>query len=92
MRAGGKGVKKADKVFRLVGKKFNHRPELQIEALGRVIEVLKKVDSAKYAAKVAKKAFAEKLTLKEAVVALGLLSEEEFDRFVRPEDMVGPKA
>ena len=44
------------------------------------------------AAKVAKKAFAEKLTLKEAVVALGLLSEEEFDRFVRPEDMVGPKA
>ena len=44
------------------------------------------------AAKVAKKAFAEKLTLKEAVVALGLLSEEEFDRFVRPKDMVGPKA
>jgi fumarate hydratase class II len=44
------------------------------------------------AAKVAKKAFAEILTLKEAVVALGLLTEEEFDRHVRPEDMVGPRA
>jgi fumarate hydratase class II len=44
------------------------------------------------AAKVAKKAFAENLTLKEAVVALGLLTEEEFDRHVRPEDMVGPRA
>ncbi len=44
------------------------------------------------AAKVAKKAFQENLTLKESVVALGLLSGEEFDEAVRPEEMTGPKA
>ncbi len=43
------------------------------------------------AAKVAKKAYAEGTTLKEAAVALGLLSEEQFDEWVRPEDMLGPK-
>ena len=40
------------------------------------------------AAKVAKKAFAENISLREAVIALGLLSGEEFDRAVRPEKMV----
>ncbi len=44
------------------------------------------------AAKVAKKALAEGTTLKEAAVALGLASAEEFDRWVRPEDMLGPRA
>ncbi len=44
------------------------------------------------AAKVAKKAHAEGTTLKEAVVALGLLTEEEFDEKVRPEKMIGPRA
>lgn len=44
------------------------------------------------AAKVAKKAHAEKSTLKEAAVALGLLTEEEFDEKVRPEKMIGPKS
>jgi fumarate hydratase class II len=43
-------------------------------------------------AKVAKKAFADNATLKETAVALGLLSAEDFDRFVRPQDMIGPKA
>lgn len=43
------------------------------------------------AAKVAKKAHAENTTLREAVVALGLLTAEEFDEKVRPENMVGPK-
>ncbi len=43
------------------------------------------------AAKVAKKAFAENITLKQAVVALGLLTAEKFDEVVRPEDMIGPK-
>ncbi|MDP8228175.1 MAG: class II fumarate hydratase [Candidatus Electryoneaceae bacterium] len=42
-------------------------------------------------AKVAKKAHAENTTLKEAVVALGLLTAEEFDEKVRPENMIGPK-
>ena len=37
------------------------------------------------AAKVAKKAHKEGTTLKQAVLALGLLTEEEFDQWVRPE-------
>jgi fumarate hydratase class II len=44
------------------------------------------------AAKVAKKAFADNTTLKEAAVALELLSADDFDKFVRPENMIGPKA
>ncbi len=42
------------------------------------------------AAKIAKKAFDENITLKAAAMALGLLSEEEFDETVRPENMIGP--
>jgi len=44
------------------------------------------------AAKVAKKAHAEGKTLKEAAVELGLLTPEQFDEYVRPEKMIGPKA
>jgi fumarate hydratase class II len=43
------------------------------------------------AAKVAKKAHAEGITLREAVIALKLLSGEEFDRLVRPEKMLAPE-
>jgi len=43
------------------------------------------------AAKVAKKAFEENTTLKEAAVSLKFLTSEEFDEKVRPEDMTGPK-
>jgi fumarate hydratase class II len=43
------------------------------------------------AAKVAKKAYEDGSTLKEAAVALDLLTEAEFDKWVRPEKMVGPK-
>ena len=42
------------------------------------------------AAKVAKKAHKEGTTLKQAVVALGLLAEHEFEQWVRPESMLGP--
>ena len=42
------------------------------------------------AAKVAKTAFAEGITLREAAVRLGFLTAEAFDRIVRPEKMVGP--
>ena len=44
------------------------------------------------AAKVAKKAHKDGGTLKEAAIALGLVTSEDFDRWVRPENMVGPKA
>lgn len=40
------------------------------------------------AAEIAKKAYKEKSTLKEAGVALGYLTEKQFDEWVRPEDMV----
>jgi len=43
------------------------------------------------AAKVAKKAHREGTTLKEAAVALGLMTAEQFDEWVRPEKMLGPR-
>ncbi|HIK22881.1 MAG TPA: class II fumarate hydratase [Thermosynechococcus sp. M3746_W2019_013] len=43
------------------------------------------------AAAVAKKAYSEGKTLKEAAVELGYLTAEEFDRWVRPERMLGEK-
>jgi len=43
------------------------------------------------AAKVAKKAHKEGTTLKQAAIALGLLSSEQFDEWVRPQDMIHPK-
>jgi fumarate hydratase class II len=42
------------------------------------------------AAKVARKAHAEGTTLREAAVVLGFLSGEEFDRLVKPDEMLGP--
>lgn len=44
------------------------------------------------AAKIAKTAHKENSTLKATAVKLGLLSEEEFDKYVIPEDMIAPKA
>ncbi|HYM21455.1 MAG TPA: class II fumarate hydratase [Candidatus Kapabacteria bacterium] len=41
------------------------------------------------AAKIAKKAHKESMTLREAGIALGLLTGEQFDEWVRPEKMVG---
>ncbi|MEY2949258.1 MAG: hypothetical protein RLZZ248_459 [Bacteroidota bacterium] len=41
------------------------------------------------AAAIAKKAHAEHSTLKEAAIELGLLTAEEFDAWVKPEDMIG---
>ena len=43
------------------------------------------------AAQVAKKAHGEGTTLKEAALALGLRTAEDFDAWVKPEDMLGPK-
>ena len=43
------------------------------------------------AAKVAKKAYQDNSTLKEAAAALNLIKPEEFDEKVRPEKMIGPK-
>jgi fumarate hydratase class II len=40
------------------------------------------------AAAIAKKAYSENTTLKEAALSLGLLTPEEFDAWVKPEDMI----
>ena len=42
------------------------------------------------AAKVAKKAYAENITLRQAAIDLKLLTGEQFDDFVRPENMIAP--
>ncbi|NBX02502.1 MAG: class II fumarate hydratase [Alphaproteobacteria bacterium] len=42
------------------------------------------------AAKIAKKAHKEHSSLKEAGIALGLLTSEQFDEWVKPETMLGP--
>lgn len=44
------------------------------------------------AAKVAKKAYEENITLKEAAVALDILTAEKFEDVVKPDQMIGPKA
>jgi fumarate hydratase class II len=43
------------------------------------------------ASKVAKKAHNEGTTLKEACLSLGYLTEEEFDKYLVPKDMLKPK-
>ena len=42
------------------------------------------------AAKIAKKAHKEGTTLKASAIELGLLTNEQFDQWVRPENMIGP--
>ena len=44
------------------------------------------------AAKIAKTAHKEGTTLKEAAIASGLLTEEEFERYVDPKTMIYPNA
>jgi fumarate hydratase class II len=43
------------------------------------------------AAEIAKKAYRDNTTLREAALALGYVSGADFDRWVRPEDMLGPR-
>jgi fumarate hydratase, class II len=43
------------------------------------------------AAMIAKEAYKEDITLRQATVALGYLTEEEYDKIVNPADMVRPK-
>lgn len=44
------------------------------------------------AAAIARHAYEENISLRDAAVTLGLLGGEEFDRLVRPEEMISPKA
>ena len=44
------------------------------------------------AAEIAKKAHRDGTTLREAALALGYVAGEDFDRWVRAEEMIGPKS
>jgi fumarate hydratase class II len=44
------------------------------------------------AVQIGKLALAEGLTLRDAAARLGFVSPEDFDRWVRPEEMLGPHA
>ena len=61
---------------------------VDIEALARKV-----INDIGYdnSARIAKHAFAHDLTLKEAALQLGLLTEEQFDRWVQPDRMLGPR-
>ncbi|MDO4223870.1 MAG: lyase family protein, partial [Acinetobacter sp.] len=63
---------------------FLHHSLMLVTALNRKIGY-------ENAAKVAKTAYKNDQSLKETAVALGLLTAEEFDEIVRPEQMVAPK-
>ncbi|KEF36682.1 fumarase, class II [Schinkia azotoformans MEV2011] len=43
------------------------------------------------AAEIAKKAFKDNTTLKKTAVQLGYLTEEQFDEYIKPKDMIHPK-
>lgn len=60
---------------------FLHNSLMLVTALNREIGYDK-------AAQIAKKAYLENTTLKEATLALGFLSAEEFDRIVDPKKMI----
>ena len=57
------------------------------------IEVMRAMRDAGYdaAAKIAKHALAQGSTLREAALQLGYLTDEEFDAWVRPENMIAPR-
>ena len=41
--------------------------------------------------KLLKKAYKDQSSLREAVIELGFLTAEEFDKYVNPEEMIHPK-
>ena len=42
-------------------------------------------------AEVAKKAYKDNITLREAIIELGYLTGDEFDKLVQPADMINPR-
>ncbi len=69
-----------------------HREEIERKLRGSLMLVTALAPHIGYdsAAKVAKHAHAHGTTLRDAALALGLVTDEQFDAWVRPEEMVGP--
>ena len=61
------------------------------EAPRQLIDALNNHIGYDKAAKIAKNAHENGLTLRESAIGLGLLTNEQFDEWVRPEEMTGPK-
>ena len=68
--------------------KFVASADLGLRAVGLSSGITDREKDYKNAAKTAKLAFAENLTLREACLKLGLLTPEKFDEVFHPEDMV----
>jgi len=77
--------------FCVVGLEANREriQELLVDSL-MLVTALSPIIGYDRSAEVAKKAHAERTTLREAVIALGYMSSEEFDKAMRPEDMTHP--
>ncbi len=72
------------------GTQPNHRRiEMHLTNSLMLVTALNPVIGYDKAAEIAKKAYKEHKTLKEAAVELGYLTAEEFDKYVRPEKMTG---
>jgi fumarate hydratase class II len=66
--------------------------EMNVEASLMLVTALNLYIGYDNAAKVAQTAYKQGISLKEAAVQLGFLTAEDFDRYVKPRDMIGPKA
>lgn len=66
--------------------------EKNVEASLMLVTVLQQHIGYDNAARIAHLAHAEEITLRDAAVKLGLLTAEDFDRLVRPQEMLGPQA
>jgi fumarate hydratase class II len=65
--------------------------ERHLENSLMLITALNRIIGYERGAEVAKHAFTKHRTLREAALELGVISEEDFDRHVRPERMTGPE-
>ena len=68
----------------------HHRIQQNLENSLMLVTALNQVIGYDKAAKIAKKAWEENLTLKQAATELNFISESDFDKYVRPEKMVAP--
>ncbi len=66
--------------------------DMNVEASLMLVTALNLYIGYDNAAKVAQTAYRQGISLKEAAVQLGFLTAEEFDRYVKAREMIGPKA
>lgn len=77
--------------FCVVGIEPNHQKlHYYLEHSLMLVTALNPIIGYDKAAQIAKKAYHENTTLREAAIALGYLSKEEFDKYVKAEKMVRP--